>query len=64
MDLEFKVINGRKVVFRGMPNDSPMIVSTKWMEGIFIQGDVSYVVECLITTENPSEKNHQYHIDI
>jgi hypothetical protein len=53
MDLEFKEVYGRNVVFRGMSNDAPRIISAKRMEGIFIHGDVIYVVECLVTTENP-----------
>jgi len=38
MDLEFRVENGRKVVFRGMSNGSHGIVSARRMESIFKYG--------------------------
>jgi hypothetical protein len=52
------------VVLRGLLNDAPRIISTKRMEGIFRHGDVTYVVECLVTTEKPSGNNHQHHVEI
>jgi hypothetical protein len=50
MELEFRETYGRKVVLRGMANDSPRIVLTKWIKGIFRHGDVVYAAECLITS--------------
>ena len=44
--------------------DAPRIISAKRMEGIFRHGDVTYVVECLVTTEKPSGNNHQHHVEI
>jgi hypothetical protein len=64
LDLEFKATDGKKVVLRGMSNDAPRIVSAKRIEGIFRHGDVTYAIECLVTTEKPSGSSHQHHVDI
>jgi len=39
-------------------------VSKKCMEAIFRHGDVACAVECLITTQNPSQDHQHYHLDI
>jgi hypothetical protein len=57
MELEFREVDGRKVVLRGMSSGSPGIVSSKWMEGISMHGDVSCAMECLITIRKPSYNN-------
>jgi hypothetical protein len=64
MELEFKGVDGKKVVLRGMSNGAPRIVLSKRMEGIFRHGDVACATECLITTQKPSDNNQQYHVDI
>jgi hypothetical protein len=63
IEIEFEVADGRKVVLRGMPNDTLRTISAKQMQGIFRHGDVSYAVKCLINAEKPSNNSHQYHID-
>jgi hypothetical protein len=47
-----------------MLKDAPRIISAKRMEGIFRYGDVTYVVDFLVTTEKPSGNNHQHHVEI
>ena len=42
MELEFKVVDGKMVVLRGMSNDALRIVSTKQMEVIFRHGHFTY----------------------
>jgi hypothetical protein len=64
MELEFREVDGKKLVLRGMSNGAPRIVSAKNMEGIFRHGNVACTTECLITTLKPSDNNQQYHVDI
>jgi hypothetical protein len=47
--------DGKKVVLRGMSTAEPRTVSSKRMERIFRHGEVSYVAECLITTQKDSK---------
>jgi hypothetical protein len=62
--MSFKDTNGSKVVLRGMSIGSPRRVSAKRMESILRHGDVSYVVECLITTWRDSDGRKHYCLDI
>jgi len=64
MEMDFKGVDGMKVVLRVMSNGSPTIVSTKQLEGIFKHGGVSYATEYLITSKKTSDSSHNYHVDI
>ena len=47
----FNALDGVRVVLHGMSNESPRVVSTKWMEALFRHGDVAYAIVYLITTQ-------------
>jgi hypothetical protein len=64
LEMGFKDQDGKKVVLRGMLPGAPRIVSTKRMERIFRNGEVSYATECLITTQKDLEGRQQYHTEI
>jgi hypothetical protein len=50
LEMGFKDNDGKRIVLRGMSTRAPRTVSSRRMERIFRHGEVSYVVECLITT--------------
>lgn len=50
MDLTF-VVEGKKVVLRGMENEVPKEVFVHQMEAIFRHDDVAWVVHCFISAE-------------
>lgn len=64
MELKFRAVDGRRVVLRGMTTRPPKVVSSKCMESIFWHGDIAWVAECLITTEETPDSDQPYHIDI
>ena len=64
LEMGFRDHDGKKVVLRGMSTRAPRTISTTRMERIFIHGEVSYVVECLITMRKDSEGRQQYHTEI
>jgi hypothetical protein len=64
MELEFKTVDGKRVVLRGMSNGAPKVVSTKQMEGIFRHRDVACATECMITSKKSSDSSQPYHVDI
>lgn len=50
MDFTF-VVDGKKVVLRGMANEGPKEVSAQWMESIFRHDDFSWAAHCFVSTE-------------
>jgi hypothetical protein len=64
LTMSFKDANDTKVVLRGMSTGAPRTVSAKRMERIFRHGDVSYAVECLITTKKESNGRQKYQTEI
>jgi hypothetical protein len=61
LEMGFRDQDGKKVVLRGMSTGAPRTVSSKRMERIFRHGEVTYVAECLITTQKDLEGRQQYH---
>jgi hypothetical protein len=55
LEMGFRDQDRKKVVLRGISKGAPRIVLTKRMERILKNGEVAYVVECLITTQKDSE---------
>jgi hypothetical protein len=51
----FRDYETKRIVLRGMSIGAPRTVSNKRMESIFINGEVAYVAECLITTQMDSD---------
>jgi len=56
MDFTF-VVDGKKVVLRGMANEGPKEVSAHRMEAILWHDDVAWVAHCFMSAE--SIKGHQ-----
>lgn len=54
MEMKFNAAIGKRVVLRGMSNDTPNIVTTKQMESIFRNDEASWVVTCLNMTHKYS----------
>ena len=50
MDFTF-VVNGKKVVLRGMANEFPKEVSTHWIEANFRRADVTLAAYCFVSVE-------------
>jgi hypothetical protein len=50
LEMGFRDSEGKRILLRGMSIGEPRTVSTKRMERIFRDGEVSYALECLITT--------------
>lgn len=57
MEMEFRVLNGNKIMSRGMSNGAPRAVSTMRMEAIFRYGDIACAIDCLITRQKSSDSN-------
>lgn len=56
MDFTF-VVDGKRVVLRGMKNEGPKEVFTHWMEAILLHDDVAWATQCFISME--PIKKHQ-----
>ncbi len=50
MDFTF-VVDGNKVVLRGMANEGPKEVSTQWMKVIFRHDDIMWAAHCFVLTK-------------
>lgn len=55
---------GQRIFLRGMSTRSPMVVSNRRMESFFRHSDITWVAECMITTQDSSQGNRPYHVDI
>jgi len=53
MEMSFNSDEGKRVTLKGMTENTPRVVSTKHMEVVFRHGDMAYVQECLVVTQNP-----------
>lgn len=64
MEMGFGAVDGKGLVLRVMSNGTPRMVSSKWMEYLFRNGDVAYATECLIMTHKYSYNSQHLHVDI
>ena len=55
---------GQRIFLRGMSTRSPMVVSNRCMEFFFRHSDITCLAECMITTQDSSQGNRPYHVDI
>jgi hypothetical protein len=64
MEMSFNYEEGKGVTFKGMTKNTPRVVSRKCIEVFFRNGDVAYVAECLVVTQNTQDKCQHYSLDI
>ena len=64
MEMEFIGAEGQKVLLRGMNTYPPTAVTSHRLEAVLRQGDIEWVVDCLVTFRKPQDEASQHPADI